>query len=80
MSGTYGVAVMRGVPPTLARCELSFREREPIDLERALAQHAAYAALLRSLGLDVVELPPTPRTPTAASSRTWPSCSTSWRS
>jgi dimethylargininase len=57
VSGTSGVALMRGVPPTLARCELSFREREPIDLERAVAQHAAYAALLRSLGLELVELP-----------------------
>jgi dimethylargininase len=54
---------MRGVPPTLVRCELSFREREPIDLERATAQHAAYAALLRSLGLDVVELPADPAFP-----------------
>ena len=54
---------MRGVPPTLARCELTFREREPIDLERAVAQHAAYAALLRSLGLEVVELPADPALP-----------------
>lgn len=63
MSGTSGVALMRGVPPTLASCELSFREREPIDLERALAQHAAYAALLRSLGLEVLELPTDPAFP-----------------
>lgn len=63
MSGTSGIALMRGVPPSLARCELSFREREPIDLDRALAQHAAYAALLRSLGLEVVELPTDPEFP-----------------
>lgn len=63
MSGTSSVAVMRGVPPTLARCEMSFREREPIDLDRAIAQHAAYAALLRSLGLEVVELPADPAFP-----------------
>jgi dimethylargininase len=63
VSGTSGVAVMRGVPPTLARCEISFREREPIDLDRAIAQHAAYAALLRSLGLEVVELPADPAFP-----------------
>ncbi len=63
MSGTAGIAVMRGVPPTLARCELSFREREPIDLVGAVAQHAAYAALLRSLGLEVVELPADPAFP-----------------
>ena len=61
--GTAGIALMRGVPPTLARCELSFREREPIDLELAVTQHAAYAALLRSLGLEVVELPTDPAFP-----------------
>ncbi len=50
------VALMRDVPATLARCELTFREREPIDLGRATAQHAAYAGLLRSMGVEVVEL------------------------
>jgi len=54
---------MRGVPPTLASCELTFRAREPIDLGRAIAQHAAYAALLRSLGREVVELPADPAYP-----------------
>ena len=63
MSGTAGIALMRGVPPTLARCELTFHEREPIDLDRAVAQHAAYADLLRSLGLEVVELPADPALP-----------------
>ena len=54
---------MRGVPPTLADCELTFHEREPIDLDRAVAQHAAYGDLLRSLGLEVVELPADPALP-----------------
>jgi dimethylargininase len=62
-SATAGVALLRGVPPTLARCELTFHERQPIDLELALAQHGAYAALLRSLGLEVVELPADPAFP-----------------
>jgi dimethylargininase len=61
--GTAGIALMRGVPPTLALCELTFREREPIDLDRAVAQHAAYADLVRSLGLEVVELPADPALP-----------------
>jgi dimethylargininase len=61
--GTAGVAVTRGVPPTLAECELTFLDREPIDLDRAVAQHAAYADLLRSLGLEVVELPADPALP-----------------
>jgi dimethylargininase len=50
-------AVVRGVSPSLARCELTYLEREPIDLGRAVAQHAAYVALLRELGEDVVEIP-----------------------
>jgi dimethylargininase len=63
VSGTSGVALIRGVPPTLASCELSFAEREAIDLERAIAQHAAYADLLRALGLEVLELPADPAFP-----------------
>jgi dimethylargininase len=61
--GTAGVALMRGVPPTIDRCELTYRTWEPFDLDRAIAQHAAYAALLRSLGLEVVELPADPALP-----------------
>ncbi|HUL79914.1 MAG TPA: arginine deiminase-related protein [Vicinamibacteria bacterium] len=61
--GNAGFAFMRGVPPTLDRCELTFRAWEPIDIDRALAQHAAYADLLRSLGLEVVELPADPALP-----------------
>jgi dimethylargininase len=61
--GTAGIAVMRGVPPTLASCELTFHPREPIDLDLAVAQHTAYAALLRSLGLEVVELETDPSLP-----------------
>jgi dimethylargininase len=63
MRGGAGVAIVRGVPSTLADCELTFREREPIDLGRAQAQHAAYAELLRGLGLEVVELPADPAFP-----------------
>jgi dimethylargininase len=54
---------MRGVPPTLDRCELTYRTWEPFDLDRAGAQHAAYADLLRSLGLHVLELPADPAFP-----------------
>lgn len=58
-----GIGLMRGVPPTLAACELTHRRREPIDVGRATAQHAAYADLLRALGLEVVELPGDPAHP-----------------
>ena len=49
-------AIVRGVSPSLARCELTYLEREPIDVERAIAQHAAYVDLLRGLGLVIVEI------------------------
>ena len=61
--GTAGIALMRGVPPTLSDCELTFHERRPIDLALAVAQHAAYGDLLRSLDLEVVELPADPDAP-----------------
>jgi len=57
------VAIVRGVPGTLPRCELTHLAREPIDLARAALQHAAYADLLRSLRLEVVELPADPAFP-----------------
>jgi dimethylargininase len=54
---------MRGVPSTLADCELTFLRRDPIDLDLAIAQHAAYGDLLRALGLEVVELAADPALP-----------------
>ena len=50
------IALTRDVSPALARCELTFLPREAIDLGRAIAQHAAYARLLESLGLEVLRL------------------------
>jgi dimethylargininase len=35
-------------------CELSFAERTPIDNDLALAQHAAYRAMLNELGAEVI--------------------------
>lgn len=57
------VAIVRGVPDSIVRCELTHLQREPVDLERARAQHAAYAALLVGLGLEVVEIPADPAYP-----------------
>ncbi len=62
-AGANSVAITRGVPATLARCELTFHRREPNDLGRAVAQHAAYVALLRALGVRVIELAPDPAFP-----------------
>jgi dimethylargininase len=50
-------AITRAVSSSLANCELSFIEREPIDLEKARAQHRSYEALLAKLGARVISLP-----------------------
>jgi dimethylargininase len=47
------IALLREVSPSLAACELSFLARAPIDVERARAQHAHYAAELTALGCSI---------------------------
>jgi dimethylargininase len=51
------IAFTRPVSESLASCELTYLEREPIDLARAREQHAAYERLLQSLGRQIVRLP-----------------------
>lgn len=58
-------AITRGVSPAIARCELSFIDRQAIDLPRAREQHQAYEALLEKLGARVLALPPEPDLPDA---------------
>ena len=50
-------AITRGVSATLARCELTWLEREPIDIEKAIAEHHAYERCLAGLGVRVISLP-----------------------
>jgi dimethylargininase len=50
-------AITRAVSPAMVRCELSFLERQPIDLSKADAQHRAYERLLEQLGARVISLP-----------------------
>jgi dimethylargininase len=57
------IAVTRAVSPSFAQCELTHLAREPIDVARATAQHAAYERLLRSLGLTLVSVPAAPELP-----------------
>jgi dimethylargininase len=55
---TRTIAITRAPAATLAQCELTFRERTPIDVALARRQHDAYEHALRSLGIEVVRLPP----------------------
>ena len=59
------VAITRAVSPTLDQCELSYRERKPIDVAKAVEQHRAYEACLTSLGITVVSLAAEPAFPDA---------------
>ncbi|MCW8807933.1 MAG: dimethylargininase [Rhodanobacter sp.] len=56
-------AITREVSPALAGCELSFIERDAIDVDRASAQHHAYQRALEALGCRVVALPAEPALP-----------------
>jgi dimethylargininase len=57
------IALTRAVPPTIAECELTHLARAPIDLERAIAQHAQYEATLEALGARVERVEAAPDLP-----------------
>ncbi|HSP16097.1 MAG TPA: dimethylargininase [Thermoanaerobaculia bacterium] len=57
------IALTRAVSPRLAECELSFVDRKPIDVARAIAQHEAYERCLEGLGCRVLEVEPAPDLP-----------------
>jgi len=57
------VAITRSPGPELSRCELTHLDRQPIDFDRALAQHRAYQDTLRAAGADLIELPADPAHP-----------------
>jgi dimethylargininase len=50
-------AITRAVSPAIVNCELSFIDRQPIDLAKAQQQHHAYETLLEKLGARVISLP-----------------------
>jgi dimethylargininase len=57
------IAITRKVSPAIARCELTHLERQPINLETAIAQHGQYEQALRSLGVEIISLPAEPDLP-----------------
>lgn len=56
-------AITRAVSPEINNCELGFFPRQPIDFAKAVAQHRAYEACLRELGVEVISLPAEPGLP-----------------
>jgi len=59
------IALTRAVSPTLAECELTHLDRTPIDVARAIEQHAQYEAALSALGCTVQRVPGAPDNPDA---------------
>lgn len=51
------IALTRRVSPSITRCQLTYMERDVIDLDRARRQHAAYEDALRAMGATVVSAP-----------------------
>ena len=57
------VAITREVSPAIGDCELTFLEREAIDLGVARDQHHLYETLLEELGCQVERLDEDPAFP-----------------
>jgi len=57
------IAITRKVGPAIRRCQLTHLERTPIDVARAIEQHAAYERVLAGLGCTIVSLPEEPDLP-----------------
>jgi dimethylargininase len=53
------IALTRPVPQSLARCELTYLARTPIDVTLAALQHQQYEEALRTLGCTMRHLPST---------------------
>jgi len=59
------IAVTRPVSDTIANCELTHLARQPIDLDRARAQHRAYEQALEDAGCTIVRVEAAPDLPDA---------------
>jgi len=57
------VAITREVSPGIGSCELTYQERQPIDLELTRSQHLQYERALEELGCSVERLPAAPELP-----------------
>jgi dimethylargininase len=57
------IAITRKVSPSITRCELTYLQRQAIDVRVAALQHEAYERCLADLGCRVVSLPAEPELP-----------------
>ena len=56
-------AITRDVSSAINRCELTFLERDDIDVDRARNEHRAYERCLEAFGAKVISLPSDPALP-----------------
>jgi dimethylargininase len=59
------LALTRPVSPSIVECQLTHLARQPIELARAVAEHAEYERRLAELGATVRRLPAAPTLPDA---------------
>lgn len=59
------IAITRPPSASIADCQLTHIERDPIDVPRAIEQHRAYRELIAELGAEVVTLDPIDEHPDA---------------
>src|SRR6185436_10364555 len=52
------IAITREISPRFNECEITHIDRTPIDVDVARAQHHNYVNVLKTLGCNVVQLPP----------------------
>ena len=64
-TGAQPTAFTRDVTAAIVHCELTHRDRVPIDVGRARTQHAAYEEALRVVGCTVERVPTPPDLPDA---------------
>ncbi len=57
------IALVREPSPSLANCELTHLDRQPIDVELARRQHHRYEQCLAALGCQILRLPAEPALP-----------------
>ncbi len=56
-------AITRAVSPAIVNCELTFVQRAPIDIAKAMEQHHAYEHMLEKFGAKVCPLAAEPELP-----------------
>jgi dimethylargininase len=59
------IAITRPVSPSIVECQLTYRERQPIDVDLAIEQHERYEQCLAELGCKLDRLPAEPDLPDA---------------